>query len=132
MKQAAYAAARIIGMANVQALERAGIVLSFGDAPPADPQMPSELQTILMRTAEIFDVPIRSLIGQTRVSRVVEARQAAIVVARQRTSLSLVELGRQLGGRDHTTVMYSIEASERRAKINPHYATKLAMLQGAL
>jgi len=40
-------------------------------------------------------------------------RQVAMYLARQQTAASLQEIGRQFGGRHHTTVLHSINKIER-------------------
>jgi chromosomal replication initiator protein len=42
----------------------------------------------------------------------VKARQIAIYLAKKLTSLSLPEVGRRFGGRDHTTILHSIRKIE--------------------
>ena len=50
------------------------------------------------------------------------ARQIAMYLIRRMTSLSLKEIGREFEGRDHTTVMHSIERVENLMKTNPEIA----------
>ncbi len=60
-----------------------------------------------------FDIPADSLRGKTRISRVVRARQIAMFICRDLTDLSLVMIGKQFGGRDHSTVLHSIRKVEK-------------------
>lgn len=56
-----------------------------------------------------FGVSLRDLQGRARNRQLVIPRQIAMYLMREETSASLVEIGRQLGGRDHTTVMHGID-----------------------
>jgi chromosomal replication initiation ATPase DnaA len=55
----------------------------------------------------------------SREPRVSHPRQMAMALARELTKLSLPALGREFGGRDHTTVLYALKAVEKRAKTDP-------------
>jgi chromosomal replication initiator protein len=66
-------------------------------------------ERILAATAERFGVRIEALCGQRRTQSIALPRQVAMYLIRQLTDLSLVEIGRLIGGRDHTTVMYACE-----------------------
>jgi chromosomal replication initiator protein len=66
-------------------------------------------ERIISTVAERFAVKADSLLGQRRTRPVVLPRQVAMYLVRQLTELSLVEVGRLFGGRDHTTVMYACE-----------------------
>ena len=50
-----------------------------------------------------------ALCGQRRTRSVALPRQVAMYLLRQLTDLSLVEIGRVFGGRDHTTVIYACD-----------------------
>lgn len=69
-----------------------------------------------------YDLPAESLKAKTRISRVVRARQAAMYLCREMTDLSLVLIGKQFGGRDHSTVLHSINKIEGLMKDDPGFS----------
>jgi chromosomal replication initiator protein len=66
-------------------------------------------ERILAAVAERFGVKSDVLCGQRRTRAVVLPRQVAMYLARQLTDLSLVEIGRMFGNRDHSTVLYACD-----------------------
>jgi chromosomal replication initiator protein len=74
------------------------------------------IQTIQKVVSQHFDVPIESLKAKTRISRIVLARQVAILLARELTGLSLVQIGKRFGGRDHSTVLHAIKKVKKQAQ----------------
>lgn len=60
--------------------------------------------------AEHFKVSVDSLQGKTRKRTIVVARQLSMFLAKKLTSQSLKTIGENFGGRDHSTVIYSINA----------------------
>ena len=54
-----------------------------------------------------FDVSPTELLSPTRTKRVAWPRQLAMYLARELTGESLPAIGRQFGGRDHTTVLHA-------------------------
>jgi chromosomal replication initiator protein len=71
------------------------------------------VQAIQKAVAQHFDIPIDSLRAKTRIARVVIARQMGIYLSRELTELSLVEIGKRFGGRDHSTVLHAIAKVKR-------------------
>jgi chromosomal replication initiator protein len=67
------------------------------------------LDTILRAVCEHYGVKPSDLIGKRRHRSVSQPRQVCMYLARRLTELSLVEIGGQIGGRDHTTVIYANE-----------------------
>ena len=61
---------------------------------------------ILQETARFFNIPISQLKGSTKTRPVSHARQLAMFLCREFTSLSLPKIGAEFG-KDHTTVMYA-------------------------
>ncbi|HEY8082359.1 MAG TPA: chromosomal replication initiator protein DnaA [Solirubrobacterales bacterium] len=70
-----------------------------------------EIQT---QVAKGFGISCGDLIGPSRAMAPARARHIAISLTRELTDLSLPEIGRLFGGRDHSTVLNSL----RRAKAN--------------
>lgn len=73
------------------------------------PHRQLEPADILGRVSEYFAVPMDDLLGPRRSRQVALARQVAMYLVRNLTSLSLPQIGRELGNRDHTTVLYGVE-----------------------
>jgi hypothetical protein len=86
------------------------------------------MHPLIPRTAALFGVSSRDLTGRCRRRHVVHARQAAIWAMLQTTDLSLAAVGREFGGRDHTTVMYARDEAEARGATDPAYREKLELL----
>lgn len=59
--------------------------------------------------ADHFDVPVDKLGGKTRKRQFVIARQLSMYLAKHLTDKSLKNIGEMFGGRDHSTVIYSIK-----------------------
>ena len=64
---------------------------------------------ILREVAEFYGVDLRVLQGRGRSRNVVVPRQVAMYLLREETDASLVDIGKLLGGRDHTTVIYGCD-----------------------
>ena len=66
-------------------------------------------ERIVGAVAEKFGIKSEALCGQRRTRAVVLPRQVAMYLTRQLTELSLVEIGRLFGNRDHSTVIHACE-----------------------
>ncbi|WP_295843404.1 chromosomal replication initiator protein DnaA [uncultured Microbacterium sp.] len=78
---------------------------------------------IITATAQYFKLSVDDLYGSSRSQAVATARQIAMYLCRERTSLSLPKIGQLFGNRDHTTVMYAYKKisdlmKERRSIFN--------------
>ena len=65
-------------------------------------------QLLISLVASAFGLGESDVTGQSRMRHVVLARQSAAWVLRKTYNVSLEEIGRLLGHRDHTTIGYSI------------------------
>ncbi|MEM9546516.1 MAG: chromosomal replication initiator protein DnaA [Bacteroidota bacterium] len=68
------------------------------------------VENIKLLVAEYFKVPVEKLHGKTRKRDVVIARQLSMYLAKNFTTNTLKDIGKNFGGRDHTTVLYSVKA----------------------
>lgn len=78
---------------------------------------------IISATAQYFKLSVDDLYGSSRSQSIATARQIAMYLCRERTSLSLPKIGQLFGNRDHTTVMYAYKKisdlmKERRSIYN--------------
>jgi chromosomal replication initiator protein len=62
---------------------------------------------VIGQTAQYFSLTIEEIAGPSRNRSLVEARQIAMYLCRELTDLSLPSIGREFGGRDHTTVLHA-------------------------
>jgi len=60
--------------------------------------------------------------GQQRLRDAVQARQIAMYLIRSMTNLSLDDIGREFGNRDHSTVLHSIDKVEKQMKKDSAFA----------
>ncbi|HET9980218.1 MAG TPA: chromosomal replication initiator protein DnaA [Ktedonobacterales bacterium] len=74
-------------------------------APASGPERPAA-DTVLAMVARHFALTIDDLRGKSRNHQIAWARQVAMYLLREETDASLFVIGRQLGGRDHTTIMH--------------------------
>ena len=70
------------------------------------------LEDILMAVADAFDVTLDALCGRDRSREVSSARQVAMYIAHKKAEIPLQQVGEALGGRNHSTVLYSCERVE--------------------
>lgn len=91
-----------------------GAVLSFQGQPSPIPEIVfgrAHVHALVDRAVKITRIPRRDIIGPTKLHDACVVRFAVILAARE-AGKSLTQIGRVLGGRDHTTIL----AAERRAR----------------
>jgi chromosomal replication initiator protein len=72
----------------------------------------TSVEEIQQRVAEAFGISRAELVGSSRAATPLRARQVAIFLTRELTDLSLPQIGRLYGGRDHSTVLNSLRRVE--------------------
>jgi chromosomal replication initiator protein len=87
----------------------------LGSAPAAT----CGLSEIVDATAREFDVDRGELLARTRRPPVAQARQVAMFLARELTDHSLPEIGRGIGGRNHTTVLHAVNSVSASLRNDP-------------
>ncbi|HXZ86387.1 MAG TPA: helix-turn-helix domain-containing protein, partial [Myxococcota bacterium] len=85
------------------------------------------LDEISAETARFYGVAPEALRSRSRRQIFVRPRQVAMYLARRYTDASLADIGRAFE-RDHTSVMYAIEAVERRIVERPQLRYELEAL----
>ncbi len=73
-------------------------------------------QSVIDAVADFYSLTPDDITGRSRTQKVVKPRQIAVYLARQETNASLPQIGEALGGRDHTTVLYSFNKINDQAE----------------
>ena len=90
------------------------------------------VEEIQQRVSKAFGISRAELVGSTRAANPLNARQVAIYLTRELTDLSLPQIGRLYGGRDHSTVLNAIRRAEARCGEDPNWAAKVEELRAAI
>ena len=73
------------------------------------PKLKAQPQEVVAAVSKYYSIGKRSLLGASRVRLVARPRQVLMYILRIELTLSLQEVGRIVGGRDHTTVMHAVD-----------------------
>jgi chromosomal replication initiator protein len=79
--------------------------------------------------ADYYSVPIDVLQGQKRDKAIVVPRQIAMFLMRAETDVSLLRIGAELGGRDHSTVLHACDKITREVAINDELRREIAAVR---
>ncbi len=77
---------------------------------------PMTMDRIINEVARSLSVSPEDILSQKQSAPVSKARQVAIYVVRNVTNMSLDEIGKKFGGRDHSSMTYSIKRLEERIR----------------
>ena len=80
--------------------------------PHSSPRKETPVEEIQQHVASAFGISRAELVGSSRAAAPLRARQVAILLTRESTDLSLPQIGRLYGGRDHSTVLNSLRRIE--------------------
>ena len=82
--------------------------------------VPLTVERIISEVARTYNVTASDIRGPKRNSAVSAARRTAAYVVREITGLSMEEIGKEFGGRDHSTIVYSIRVMEKDIQNDSH------------
>ena len=86
-------------------------------------------QTILAAVAERYDVSAQDITSKKRNKEFTLPRQVAMYIIREMTSLSTTAIGRELGDRDHTTVMHGCDRIAEAMTKDPTFRKSIEELR---
>ena len=76
------------------------------------------IQNILKTVASYYDIKVSDIKSKRRTREISTTRQIAMYLCREHTKFSLPEIGKQFGGKDHTTVIFSHKKISNNVKEN--------------
>jgi len=77
-----------------------------------------EINEIQKTVSKYYGITVSDLVSNSRKQHLVRARQMAVYLCHNLTSLSLSKIGQNFGNRDHSTVLYSCEKLKELMKTN--------------
>ena len=81
--------------------------------------VPVTIERIINEVARTYNVSPEEIRGRKRNATVAAARRTAMYVVRKILSMSMEDIGREFGGRDHSTVVYSLNEAEKAIETDP-------------
>jgi chromosomal replication initiator protein len=87
---------------------------------------------VLEVVSEFFGISLSNLTGRSRARDVAFPRQVAMYLMRDLGDLSLPRIGEELGGRDHTTVMYACDKISELVETDDRTRKQIMQLRGKL
>jgi len=86
------------------------------DILPSFRKAPLSIESIQKTVADFYKVSVDELKSQKRERSIVYPRQIAMYLCRELLDVSLPKIGREFGGRDHTTVLHSCDKINKEAE----------------
>ena len=104
-----------------------------GNDSSSDSSKPSlTINTIQHAIAREWGVTPEGLRSKTRTKTLTLPRQVAMLLIRELLGTQLVEIGSAFGGRDHSTVIHSIEKISEATKQDPEFRTRVDKMRSML
>jgi chromosomal replication initiator protein len=87
------------------------------------------IEVIQKVVADFYSLSTNDLKGKKRNQNIVYPRQLSMFICREMTDFSTTEIGEAFGGRDHTTVMHSIDKIQNRLITDPSLDSTIESLK---
>ena len=86
-------------------------------------------ERIARAVADYYGVQMEQLKGQKRDKAIVMPRQIAMFLMREETDVSLLRIGAELGGRDHSTVLHACDKISRELSENDEMRREISAVR---
>jgi chromosomal replication initiator protein len=87
---------------------------------------------IIERTARHFQITMEDIMGSKRDKDIVVPRQVAMYMLRSELHLSFPKIARELGRKDHTTAIHSVEKIEKESRLDTDMRNAIANIKERL
>ena len=87
---------------------------------------------IMNAVAAYYKISVDELTGKSRQQAIANARQIAMYLCREMTTLSLPKVGQLFGGKDHTTVMYAFRKVESMMKERLYFYNQVTEIHNSI
>ena len=96
-----------------------------GEQSQDNPDLRILTEQVQEAVAQFYKMRVSDLKSKRRTKRIAHARHVAVYLARTLTDDSLVDIGRDFGGRDHSTVHSACAKIEKEIETNPQTAADI-------
>ncbi|MDR1560958.1 MAG: chromosomal replication initiator protein DnaA [Holosporaceae bacterium] len=86
------------------------------------------IEEIQKKVAAHYSIKLNDMFSPRRVRQVAVPRQIAMYLAKKLTTLSLPEIGKNFGGRDHTTVLHAVKKIEELVNEDTNISEDIKLL----
>lgn len=123
---------QLLAFCEMRALEpNLAIATGLLGATQARPKHLSARQ-IIERCARHYQVSVEDIVGPKRDKDIVVPRQVAMYMLRSELHLSFPKIARELGRKDHTTAIHSVEKIEKESRLDSDVRNALAEIKERL
>jgi chromosomal replication initiator protein len=91
-----------------------------------------DIKQLLRTVADYFSIPAEELTNKKRDKKTTLARHVAIYLLREGYNCSLSEIGKELGGRNHATILHGYEKIANELSTNQHLCDQIAEIKDRL
>ena len=91
-----------------------------------------DIKSLLWTVADYFSVQPEELANQKRDRKTAFARHVAIYLLREEYNCSLTEIGRELGGRNHSTILHGYQRIADELNVNPNLSNQIGEIREQL
>ena len=106
----------------IGAMDEEAIIKSLGEVMKGSSEFVPSEENIAEYIANFFNIDLDVLRGSAQGRDIVHARQIAMYLIRRLRSTPLNDIGKFFGGRDHTTVLYSLKQVDKKMRVDPAFA----------
>lgn len=123
---------QVLAFCEMRSLEPTlAVATSLLGAASSRPRHVSSKQ-VIERTARHFQVSVEDMLSPKRDKDIVLPRQISMYILRSELHLSFPKIARELGRKDHTTAIHSVEKIERDSQLDATVRTALAEIKERL
>lgn len=88
-------------------------------------EIPKNMEEIIESIANYYNLSPKDIIGTSRSSQFMEARQVAMYCIKKHLKTSLQQIGEYFSGRDHTSVLHATKKIEKKIKEDSEFWKKI-------
>jgi len=100
----------------------------ISDLEESKPKKVLNIDTIIYEISKYYDIDPKIIKSNTRKQEFILVRQIAMYVIREVTDISLPKIGEGFGGKNHSTVLHSIEKVESKIKTDENFKNEIEEL----